>query len=742
MINSDKPDYTNIPGGPQRARYGYRPVAGTPVTVSILTAFYNTDPDVFLETFRSIEDQSFQEWEWVVVDDGSTSANSVEALRSIAQQESRIRVVRQENHGPAAARNHAFAHSQGRYICLLDSDDLLEPTFLEKTIWFLESQPSFAFCNAWSVQFGSQQYLWKLGFEYGKAHVRGNIGPCHSTIRREAYAMTKGFDESIRFGHEDWDFWLAMANVGLWGSTLPEFLEWYRKHQGSRYHQIMKERAKHREFSRFIKKKYPGLANRFPAPTLREQVPFETVSTDIPLRNELATDSDSRGILFLIPWMVTGGADRVNLDWIQGLLRNGWRVSICATLKAQHEWHAEFAALTPDIFILPNFLHPADFPRFLVYLIRSRRIDTVLISNCTLGYQLLPFLRAMCPDVTFVDLTHVEEPHWRNGGHARFAVGYQEQLDLNIVTTRNLQNWMVGRGADPDRIEVCYSGISPDPLIDKTSVRAEARRRLGVTADMPLLVFAGRICEQKRPDLLADVLRELSREGVPFHCVVIGTGELQASLERRLRRCKLGASVTMYGRATHREWLEILAAADIFFLPSLYEGISVALYEAMAMQVVPVMSAVGGQGELVTSGCGFLIAQDENELRAYTSTLRHLIEHPAERLAMGQRCSQRIRQGFTMDQAIIKLVATLERASMLARSDPRRVLSHGFAVELAQQAIEYTRLTVRGPLPPRLARFLGFVRSYKVGRVILRSRLVYATGQFVLNRFRRLARYF
>jgi glycosyltransferase involved in cell wall biosynthesis len=741
MINPDKPNYANLPGSLSRACYGYQLYADMPATVSILTPFYNTEPEVLVETYRSIAMQSFQEWEWIVVDDGSTKMECIEGLREIQKQDARIKIVRQENHGPSAARNTAFSCSTGRYICLLDSDDLLEPTFLEKTLWFLESEPEFAFCNAWSVSFGGQEFLWKMGFEFGKAHLRGNIGPVHSTIRREAYAAIGGFDETIRVGHEDWDFWLAMANAGYWGYTLPEYLLWYRKHADSRYHQIMRSRADHNKFVRHIRKKYPDLGKRFPEPLLRSNVSFESVRTDRPFDNRLDHRDTQHAILFMIPWMVTGGADKVNLDWISGLLKNGYRVSVCATLKAQHEWYSDFAALTPDIFVLPNFLHVSDYPRFLTYLIRSRGIDTVMMSNCTLGYLLLPYLRQACPDVTFVDLSHAEEPHWRNGGHPRFGVGYQDQLDLNIVSTGSLRDWMTERGAERDRIQVCYTGIAPEVAIDKDADRIRMRQHLGIPMDMPLLVYAGRLCDQKRPEFMADVLRELSVAGVPFHCIVIGTGDLEATLERKIRKSGLGNAVTMFGRATHREWIEVLASADIFFLPSLYEGISVALYEAMAMQVVPVMSAVGGQREVVTGDCGFLVEQDENERQAYVTVLRRLIEHPDLRQAMGKRCAERLHEGFTMDQAIANIVAALDKARSLARSHPRQVLSRGLALELAQQAIEFVRLTVRDPLPPRLARIIAVVRSYKIGRVILRSRAVYVTGQFLLNRFRRLTRY-
>jgi len=736
MIDSRQPVYTDHPAVAGRPSWPYRPcISNPPVTVSILTPFYNTDA-IFLETVQTVFSQSLQEWEWVIVDDGSCDVSALAMLQAVSTQDSRIRVVSQPNRGPSAARNRAFSEAVGRYLCLLDSDDLLEPSYLEKVVWFLESQTAFAFCNSWVVYFGVDNFLSKAGFERGKDFIRANSGPPISVIRREAFAAVGGFDESIRFGHEDWDFWLKMANSGYWGHTLPEYLEWYRVRANSRYAQIVAAGDVHGKFFRYIRTKYAGLATRYPDPKLRTSQPYESLNTVLPFNNVLAKPANCKRILFLIPWMVTGGADRVNLDWIQELSVRGFQITVCATLNAQHEWWPKFSNLTPDIFILPNFLHPGDVPRFLVYLIRSRQVDTVLISHATLGYQLLPYLRGSCAGVAFIDLSHVEEPRWLNGGHPRFGIGYQDVLDLNIVTTLHLRDWMVARGADPERIAVCYSGVSQTLAEKVLTARETVRARLGVVDGLPLLVFGGRLCAQKRPEKLVAVLHDLHRKKVPFQCVVVGDGELHHLLVRRLRQFGLTDVVTMLGAIPHHQWLEVLAAGDILFLPSEYEGISVALFEAMAMGVVPVMSAVGGQGELVTPECGVLVPLSEGDVASYAAALRHLIEDPSTRIAMANASRRRIAQSFTLGSTIEKLVEIIDRSHTLARSLPRNPVPTGLALELATQAIEYARITTSYPMPTALARVLAYVRIYKVGRVILRAKVVRVSGQWLLSHFR------
>lgn len=736
MIDPGQPDYSNHPASSTRQLYPFQPLSDhPPITVSIVTPFYNTG-EIFLETIHSVVRQSFQEWEWLIVDDGSTDTDALGLLEQAEKTDRRIKVFRQSNQGPGAARNTGCNLAIGRFFCLLDSDDLLEPTFLEKTIWFLESQPAFAFCNSRSVYFGKQEFLHAAGFERGKDFINANSGPPISVIRKEAYRAIKGFDETIRFGHEDWDFWLAMAKAGYWGHTLPEYLEWYRVQENGRYAQIVAAGKTHDAFRRYVREKYSGLGKNFPFPQTKALQPFETLHTHPPFQNLLGKPDAARRILFLIPWMVTGGADRVNLDWIRGLIQRGYQVSICATLQAQHEWMPEFAALTPDVFVLPNFLHLSDFPRFILYLIQSRQIDTVLISHCTLAYQLLPLLHSSCPGVSFVDLSHVEESHWLNGGHPRFGVGYQDMLDLNLVSTKNLREWMKTRGADVEKIEVCYSGVSPEVPDNVRKSRHAARATVGIPDHLPLLVFGGRICAQKRPELIASVLYGLAQKGVDFHCVVVGDGELHRLLKRRLRQYGLRGCVTMLGAIPHQKWLEVLSAGDLLFLPSQYEGISVALFEAMAMGVVPVMSAVGGQAELVTPECGVLIPLGSNEVEEYVAALRGLIENPKTRAAMAEASRHRIAQSFTLDHTIQRLTAILERALELAHSAPRPSVPPGLARELATLAVEYARLSTRFPASTRLAKAIAVLRTHKVGQVILRVQLVRTVGQWVLGRIR------
>lgn len=755
MINSAHPDFTDLPGRRALPRiYKRNAVVGIPIEVSIITPYYNTEA-LFVETFVSLQAQSLQNWEWVIVDDGSTDQESVNRLAQLAAKDDRIKVIRQTNAGPGAARNTGFRNASGRYLCLLDSDDMAEPTYLDKAVWFLDSNPEFAFCNSYSVVFGEQEYLWTLGFERGKAHLQANSGPPISVIRRSAYADCGGFDESIRFGHEDWDFWLAMAKVGHWGYTIREYLQWYRKRGDGRFENIMRTGNVNDEFVRMMHRKYDGLDKHFPAPYRRQPQPFESVETSTLVHNPLAANPLGRRILFLVPWMVTGGADRVNLDLIEGLTSKGHDVTVCATLPADHRWEHQFNRFTPDIFVLPNFLHASDYPRFLAYLIQSRQVDTVVITGSTIGYQLLPYLRAVSPGVAFVDMCHVEELHWLNGGHPRFGVGYQDALDLNIVTTQHLAEWMQGCGADNTRIRVMYSGVRSAQASRSADVRGLVRTELNIPADVPVIVFAGRICEQKRPAMLADILKAAHGHGLTFRALVIGEGELREELAALLSQYHLSGTVQMLGSVTHQEWLDILVASDIFLMPSQYEGISIALLEAMAAGVVPVVAKVGGQAEIVSSDAGVLVAHGADELQAYLDAIERLVSDPARLRAMSNECKALAVSKFSWEETIGHFQAILDEAHQLRINHPRNPITPNLGRELATLALEYKRLGeavdwLWGARPhseygdaalpattveaQAVARFAILLSQTWLGRTILRNRFLQSIGRKLLGR--------
>lgn len=711
MIDPAEPDYAWTPASRLRPRFGYTLAdpAASPC-VSIVTPFYNTG-EIFHETARSVMAQSLQQWEWLIVNDASTDPQALGVLNRYRSGDSRVRILDfAENRGPGASRNAAIQLARSPWIALLDSDDLLEPTALEKWLWFLVSYPAYAFVKGYTVGFGASQYLWKEGFHSGMDFLSDNRVDTSSLVRKWVHDQIGGFDEAVRDGLEDWEYWLHCASAGYWGGTVPEFLNWYRRrptHHDRWANWDLGERQN--RFRSMLRQRYPGLwQGGFPEPPGREMLPNEAVPDELPCENRLSKDRPR--LLMVVPWLATGGADKFNLDLVQQLTDRGWEVTLAATLESDHEWLPQFSRYTPDIFILNHFLHLADQPRFLRYLIASRQIDVVMVSNSEMGYLLLPYLRALFPDVTFVDYCHLEEVYWKNGGYPRLAIEYQEQLDLNLVASQHLRNWMIGRGAKADQIRVCHINVDPETWFPDPALRAAVRRDLGLEQEEPVILFAGRIVAQKQPQVLAKTLQALHQANQRFTALIAGDGPDLKWLRSFLRQNRLEGAVRLLGLVSSARIRGLMAAADVLFLPSGWEGIALVFYEAMACGLPVVGADVGGQRELVTPDCGVLLepSDEATQVRLYAQTLADLLANPEKRQAMGQAARQRICTNFPLNRMGDQMISLLAEARERHNASLSPAPSQGLGRATAAQAVEYIRLS-------RLADELWAARTQTLG---------------------------
>ena len=453
----------------------------------------------------------------------------------------------------------------------------------------------------------------------------------------------------------------------------------------------MKDKAA--QFRAKLQQRFPSLW-RGSFPEIRVDRPQLSSSFlgPLPFANALAKAGPR--LLFLVPHFELGGADKFNLDLIRQLQReHGYQITVAATRRSPNPWLHEFQSLTPDVFILPNFLLPCDHAQFLRYLITSRRPDVVCLSNSLLAYQLLPCLRAYFPDLPFVDYLHMESEDWMSGGYPRYSLHQRGQIARTAVSSHHLKNWMVTRGAEPEPIDVCPTNIDTQhwrrERFDPDSVAC----KWNVDRKKPLILYAGRICDQKQPRVFAEVIRQVARAYPAFTVLVAGDGPdlpwLKEFVEREHMR-----QVRFLGAVANDDMPELLAITDIFFLPSKWEGISLALYEAMAMEAVPLSAAVGGQAELVTAECGILVDCGPNQVADYTAALLRLLRSPEQRAQLARAARERVVSQFPIAELGRRITATFEAARATATTPGRNhVLPLDLAAIHAAEIVEQTRAT-------------------------------------------------
>lgn len=698
MIDPQNPDYLNTPVHANRRRFQYQAdTQSTTPIVTIITPYYNTGA-VFHETADCVLNQSLQNWEWLIINDGSNDPEARTILEHYAKlADPRIHIIHQiNNQGLSAARNKGALHAQSQFLFFMDGDDLIEATLLEKCLWCLISNPHLSFVNSYTVSFGAQEYLWEGNFGEHERFLAENRATSNFMIRKIVYHAVGGCDIDIRGGMEDWDFWLRCASKGYWGDTIPEYLFWYRRRQN--HEQRWPNWGDLNKFDQFqdrLRIKYSALWQygmpKFNTPS---SAFYSEQSLFLPFDNPLK--KNKKRVLLLVPWFALGGADKFNLDLIGQLVdRHDCEATLVATNTHGDTWSniwlPIFAKLSSDIFVLKHFLNHTDFPRFLHYLIRSRKIDSVVVTHSELGYHLLPYLRAQCPQVSFIDYVHTELPGWLNGGFPRLSLMYQQRLDLTLTTSNHLTSWMTDRGGSPQKIETCYINIDANDWNPERFDRAAIRTDLGIAQNATVITYVCRLVAQKRPQIFAQVMQALKHEHPNIICLVAGDGPDRRFLEKYIEDNDL-SFVKILGTQNESEIKQLLACADIFFLPSDYEGIALAIYEAMAMGLAVVGADVGGQSELVTTGCGFLLPRvndDAAEIKAYTATLSMLIKDPERCRRVGQMAQQRIRDHFSLTAMGDFFMQAIQRASETATAHPPDRIPHDLANVWALEVIRF-----------------------------------------------------
>jgi glycosyltransferase involved in cell wall biosynthesis len=205
-------------------------------TISIIIPAYNAAATI-LETIESVQQQTFSDFELIVINDGSTD-KTPELLQSV--QDERLKVFSYENGGLSTARNRGIAHATGEFIAFLDADDLWTSDKLELQLAALQQHLDAGVAYSWTYfmdEKGRERFFHPCdpvvfeGNVYDKLLVGDFIyNGSNTLIRRQAIDSVGGFDPEIN-ACADWDYWLRLA--AHWNFVVvPKHQVFYRRFSG------------------------------------------------------------------------------------------------------------------------------------------------------------------------------------------------------------------------------------------------------------------------------------------------------------------------------------------------------------------------------------------------------------------------------------------------------------------------------------------------------------------------------
>ena len=213
--------------------------------VSVIIPCYN-QAEFLEEAVSSVAVQTYANWECIIVNDGSKDKTTEIANKLISHYSGKkIRLLEKVNGGLSSARNAGISIAKGEYFIPLDADDKLKNDFIEKTLKIIEMHPKVGFVYSNIQHFGNRSDVFILPeFNAETLINRDNIVCVCSLVIKEVWEQVNGYNEKMKEGYEDWNFWIGAVEKGWLGYRINETLFNYRKRNTSMLTDSNKKREK------------------------------------------------------------------------------------------------------------------------------------------------------------------------------------------------------------------------------------------------------------------------------------------------------------------------------------------------------------------------------------------------------------------------------------------------------------------------------------------------------------------
>jgi glycosyltransferase involved in cell wall biosynthesis len=606
-------------------------IPGRPLVTIVIPCF--NDGGYVAEAVSSALAQTFTDLEVLVVDGGSTDGTTPAIVAGLEGPRVRALLRTDGRHLPGDNRNFGIEAARSPYICCLDADDRLDPTYIEKALFLLEWR-GFDVVGTSLRKFGAANGGWQVPAQPVFDDVLvGNITVVCALFRRCLWSSVGGFrDFGLAHDHvpEDWDFWFRCAAIGARFRNLStEALLNYRvrpqggsvSSQAGTPAMALQRQMIARHNAALVTPAARKMSRTNAALVLRP------TNDGVAMRfaMERAATVDQRPTLLLaIPFFVVGGAERLLSTVIGGLAAAGWRVIVVSTEFEPPQagdalpW---FTAHTSECYALPRFLSPEDWQGFVNYVLSSRNPAALLIAGSRFFYDLLPRLALEYPAMARLDLLFNTE------GHVAKHCEHRAYLTGALCESQPVLEWLRTEAAWPRASVRCIpSGIdtaeySPGPR--PAALSAE----LGIGPDDIVVGWSGRLSGEKAPEVFLELAARCADLG-GLHFVMTGGGPLAERIGAQAANMPSGMRVHIRGLVDDiRDYYRLY---DIYTLTSRLDGRPLAVMEAQASGCAVLASRIGGVPDIIREGVTGQLANPA-DAADFERVLRHMV---ADRAAL------------------------------------------------------------------------------------------------------------
>jgi glycosyltransferase involved in cell wall biosynthesis len=354
-------------------------------------------------------------------------------------------------------------------------------------------------------------------------------------------------------------------------------------------------------------------------------------------------------VLHIINEFVAGGAEKTVLYLHESYLKNGIESHALALIGPTYD-------ALPNTYTLgcPARYHPSVLPKLYQFLRQPQWRDFDVIHAQLFPSQFfMPLaakaigLKATLVTTEQCSITHRRDKIWGKPLDTWFYHYYDKITCVSACTLDNMVDWLP---QTREKLVVIQNGVDYHQYALGTADRP-ARQK-------PIIASVGRLVAQKNYETTLDALAQL--KDVPFEYWILGTGELEAPLKAQVAQLGLGDKVKFLG--FRNDIPQLLNQVDVFLLASHWEGLSLAMVEAMAAGLPVVVSDIPEAREAVspTSGCGVLV--NPNSADDIAAKLRSLLVNAELRQEMGQKAQVRA-SDFDMSRIVQEYLSLYRQAA-------------------------------------------------------------------------------
>jgi len=345
-------------------------------------------------------------------------------------------------------------------------------------------------------------------------------------------------------------------------------------------------------------------------------------------------------ILLLSTSSGPGGAERMISGLASSLVSSGFRVVVGLFRPGWLQEQCERIGI--QIHVLP-LRGIAGWKWFLtcLKLVRTKQID--LIHAHEFSAIVCGWMIARLSGIPFVGTVHGKNYFWEKA-RRRLAYRVISRSGRLVAVSQDLKRFLMEKvGLSDEKIDLIYNGVQPGPHASGEEV-SRARAELGLTPDNIVIGAIGSLYPVKGHRYLVEAMPAVLARYPHAVLLVVGRGELEDVLKEQAKQLGVEGRVRFLGM--RNDVPKLLGTLDLFVLPSLSEGLSLALLEAMAAHLPVVATKVGGNAELVVEGeTGVLVPS--KDAAALSEALCSLLNNRETRQRFGKNAAARVDERFS-----------------------------------------------------------------------------------------------